>query len=199
MSLSLSAPDLGDTVQPDGTLKDTSEINWAFDADESIPFPAGQNAGNHTASSGSHAPDVMGDSIHRMTHLRCPSWHVLDALDVEAACPRPCTTKHKPPQDIHSQHVSRKVVIDVDDDDDDSDGDSNNGIATEPASEAMSEEYDTLRAMADADNQVCPSTAPTFIWNPHLCYLSGRNFQIEGGMHSRHMPHVCPSERLSPS
>ena len=199
MSLSLSAPDLGDAVQPDGTLKDTSEINWAFDADESIPFPAGQNAGNHTASSGSHAPDVMGDSIHRMTHLHRPSWHVLDALDVEAACPHPCMTKCKPPQDIHSRHVSWKVVIDVDDDNDDSNGDSNNGIATEPASEAMSEEYDTLRAMADADNQVCPSTAPTFIWNPHLCYLSGCNFQIKGGTHSRHMPHVCPSERLSPS
>ena len=163
MSLSLSAPDLGDAVQPDGTLKDTSEINWAFDADESIPFPAGQNAGNHTASSGSHAPDVMGDSIHRMTHLHRPSWHVLDALDVEAACPHPCMTKCKPPQDIHSRHVSWKVVIDVDDDNDDSNGDSNNGIATEPASEAMSEEYDTLRAMADADNQVCPSTAPTFV------------------------------------
>ena len=70
------------------------------------------------------------------------------------------------------------------DDNDDSDGDSDNGIATEPASEAMSEEYDTLRAMADADNQVCPSTAPTFVRNPHLCYLSGRNFQIEGGTHS---------------
>ena len=175
MSSSSSAPDLGDAVRPDGTLKDASEINWAFDADESIPFPAGQNAGDHTASSGSHAPDVMGDSIRRTTRLRRPSRHVLDALDAEAACPRPRTTKRKPPQDIPSRRVSRKVVIDVDDDDgndagdsdndddDDSDGDSDNGIATEPASEAMSEEYDTLRAMADADNQVCPSTAPTFV------------------------------------
>ena len=175
MSSSSSAPDLGDAVRPDGTLKDASEINWAFDADESIPFPAGQNAGDHTASSGSHAPDVMGDSIRRTTRLRRPSRRVLDALDAEAACPRPRTTKRKPPQDIPSRRVSRKVVIDVDDDDgndagdsdndddDDSDGDSDNGIATEPASEAMSEEYDTLRAMADADNQVCPSTAPTFV------------------------------------
>ena len=211
MSSSSSAPDLGDAVRPDGTLKHASEINWAFDADESIPFPAGQNAGDHTASLGSHAPDVMGDSICRTTRLCCPSRCVLDALDAEAACPRPRTTKRKPPQDIPSRRVSRKVVIDVDDDDgndagdsdndddDDSDGDSDNGIATEPASEAMSEEYDTLRAMADADNQVCPSTAPTFVRNPHLCYLSGCNFQIEGGTHSRHTPHVCPSERLSPS
>ena len=211
MSLSLSAPDLGDAVRPDGTLKDASEINWAFNADESIPFPAGQNTGDHPASLGSHAPDVMGDSICWTTCLCRPSWHVLDALDVEAACPRPCMTKCKPPQDIPSRRVSWKVVIDVDDDDsndagnsnddndNDSDSDSDNSIATEPASEAMSEEYDTLRAMADADNQVCPSTAPTFIRNPHLCYLSGRNFQIEGGTHSRHMPHVCPSERLSPS
>ena len=155
----------------------------------------------------------MGDSIRRTTRLHRPSRCVLDALDVEAACPHPRTTKRKPPQDIPSRCVSQKVVIDVDDDDsndagnsdndndndNDSDGDSDNSIATEPASEAMSEEYDTLRAMADADNQVCPSTAPTFVRNPHLCYLSGRNFQIEGGTHSRHTPHVCLSERLSPS
>ena len=117
----------------------------------------------------------MGDSIRWTTRLHHPSWHVLDALDMEAACPCPRTTKRKPPQDIPSQRVSRKVVIDVnnddgndashsdDDDNDDSDGDSDNGIATEAASEAMSEEYNTLRAMADADNQVCPSTAPTFV------------------------------------
>src|ERR1700744_4440432 len=99
MSSSSSAPDLGDAVRPDSTLKDASEINWAFNADESIPFPAGQNTGDHTASLGSHAPDVMGDSICWTTCLRCPSRRVLDARDAESACPHPRTTKCKPPQD----------------------------------------------------------------------------------------------------
>jgi hypothetical protein len=39
--MSSLAPELGDAVRPDGTLKDASEIIWSYDADESIPFPLG--------------------------------------------------------------------------------------------------------------------------------------------------------------
>jgi hypothetical protein len=169
--MSSPAHDLGGAVRANGTLKDASEITWAFDADESIPFPAGQ-------ISGGDAPAEMGASVRRTTHIARPSRRVLEALEAEEAAR---SAKHKPPCGSPRRCVSRKAAINVDDDDsnfrkvavnvDDDDGndacnsnsdsDINNGITTQPPTEVMSDDFEALKAMADADNQVRPSTALT--------------------------------------
>lgn len=94
--MSPSASDLGDAVRPDGTLKDASEITWTYDADESVPFPAGQNS---AASSGRHVPAEMGAGIRRTTRVSHPSRRVLEALEAEEAEAHVTrTTKRKPPR-----------------------------------------------------------------------------------------------------
>ncbi len=57
--MSLIAPNLGDAVHPDGTLKDASEIIWSYDADDSIPFPLDSLFGMCLASSCGPAPAIM--------------------------------------------------------------------------------------------------------------------------------------------
>ena len=57
----------GDAVQPDGTLKDASEMTWNYDADESIPFPSGSTSVAPLPSSGSHAPATMVAGVCQTT------------------------------------------------------------------------------------------------------------------------------------
>jgi hypothetical protein len=169
--MSSPAHDLGGTVRANGTLKDASEIMWTFDADESIPFPAGQ-------ISGDDAPAEMGASIHQTTHITHPSWCILEALEAEEATH---STKRKPPCGSPSHHIFRKAAVNVDDnnsnirkvavntgDDNgndacnsDSNSDVDNGITTQPPTEVMSNDFEALKVMANADNQVRPSTALT--------------------------------------
>lgn len=174
-------------------------MTWTFDADESIPFPAGQISGSHTTSLGSRVPAEMGTSVRRTTRVSHPSRRVLEALEAEeaeATAHVARTTKRKPPHGSPTRRVLRKLVVNVDDDngndacDSNSDSDSDNGIATGPATEAMSDDYGALKAMADADNQVSPSTSLTFEWRPHLCHFSGCDLQIQEGSHGRSTPHV---------
>jgi hypothetical protein len=60
--MSSLAPELGDAVRPDGTLKDASEIIWSYDADESIPFPLGST---HSILSTRLSPATMVGGVHR--------------------------------------------------------------------------------------------------------------------------------------
>jgi hypothetical protein len=199
-TMSSPAHNLGGAVRADGTLKDASEITWNFDADESIPFPAGQ-------ISGGHAPAEMGASVRRTTRIAHPSRRVLEALEEAEEAAR--SAKRKPPCGSPRRRVSRKAAINVDDDDsnfqkvavnvDDDDGndacnsnsdsDIDNGITTQPPTEVMSDDFEALKAMADADNQVRPSTALTSMGPSFLIPFRLRRINPRRP-HSRPMPHV---------
>lgn len=170
----------GDAVRPDGTLKDASEMTWNYDADESIPFPSGSTSVAPLPSSGSHAPATMVAGVRRTTRVSKPSRRVLEAAEASnALLSQRLAAKRKAPSDSLQRRVSRKIVINVDDEGaDTSSGDedasaegedvvsededaatnadiddaSDGGTTTEPGT---SDDYEALKAMADADNLVC--------------------------------------------
>ena len=147
MSSSSIAPDLGDAVQPDGTLKDTSEIIWSYDADESLPFPPSDSvSGVQTAILAQCAPAMMVAGARRTTRLHRPSQRALEAAETTpsgSASTKPGAKRKAPSNSIPNHCITHKVVVDVNDDD---------GATTEPAED----DYESIKAMADTDNQVCP-------------------------------------------
>ncbi|KAF8274715.1 hypothetical protein EI94DRAFT_1695843 [Lactarius quietus] len=144
-------PAFGDTVQPDGMLKDASEMDWTFNADESIPFPSTKASSGHTSSSGSpaHAEKVVG--VCWTTWVSCPSWHVHEEVEsaTSTAATGICPPKCSAPHDSSGHWVMKKPAINVDD----SDSASNGSTTTEPATEPALDDYEVLKAMPDANNQ----------------------------------------------
>jgi hypothetical protein len=157
--MSSFAPDVGDAVRPDGTLKDASEINWSYDADESIPFPSD----NASGPSSGHAPATVVASVRRTTRISRPSRRVLDALEAEAAesasrAPAQNARKRKAISPLPDQRAHKNVVNVISDNDSDNGNNSNNnsdgGTPSPPPTEPASDDYESLQAMADADNLV---------------------------------------------
>ena len=77
---------LGDAVRSDGTLKDTSEIIWSYDADKSIPFPSGNNA-HSSPPSGGHAPPtaITAHAVRRTSRISRPCRRYLEEDEVKSA------------------------------------------------------------------------------------------------------------------
>ena len=147
--------DLGDAVRSDGTLKDASKIVWNYDADDSIPFPSEVGSTSHLSSSSTseHGPATVVAAVHRTTCKSRPSWRVLEELEAaEVASSAPASKssgiKRKAASTLSNCRVMRKVI-------DISDGDSDDGSPTLPPTEPASDDYESLKAMADADNRVC--------------------------------------------
>jgi hypothetical protein len=192
--MSSFAPD-GDAVRPDGTLKDASKIIWSYDADESIPFPLGSASGSH---SGSHTPATNVAGVHRTTRISCPSQRY-----IEEAEPAPSASvrkffgiKRKATSNLPDHGAARKKIADAVDDDAGGDA-SDNGTTTAPPTESVSDDYESLRAMADANNQVC---SPHHSLSNHVIIsISVGDLQIPGGAYCRRTHHFRPGQRICPS
>ena len=166
-----SASNLGDVVRSDGTLKDASEIIWSYDADESIPFPSGDNAHSSPPSSG-HAPatPVTAHAVCQTSHVSRPCQCYLEEDEVESASSTitlktssvKCKATSDPPSATH------KIVINMVSDD----GSSNSRAPSPslPPTEPASDNYEVLQAMADTDNQV---------HSPKLLILLAFSFQLQ--------------------
>ena len=173
MSLS-SFTGFGDAVQPDGTLKDASEIVWTYDDDESIPFPSEGSASDPPSSSTTmHAPATVVAAVRRTTRISRPSRRVLEELEaaeLASSAPASSGVKRKAASTLHRttlpNHRATHKVVDVV-----SDGDSDDGTPSHPPTELASDDYESLQAMADADHQVCVyslSFPPRSHLNPRL-------------------------------
>ncbi|KAF8257100.1 hypothetical protein EI94DRAFT_1819044 [Lactarius quietus] len=149
-----SVPAFGDTVCPDGTLKDASEMEWPYDADEGIPYPSSKASHSRAHSSSSPTPAETVASVCWMTRISHPSWCVRE--EAESAPSAAATSMHPPkcsaPHGSSDCRPTKKSVINVDNGDSDDSGDSNGGTTTEPATELASDDFKVLKAMADADN-----------------------------------------------
>ena len=137
---------------------------WSYDANDTIPFPTDTAVGGDPAA-----------GLRRTSRISCPSWCVLkeyESASGAAASTRPAT-KRKAPHNLNTItcYVSKKVCIDVDDNDDKDGNPSSDdgGAATEPATEPTSDDYEALKAMANADNTVHSLSPLSFTLYPHLC------------------------------
>ena len=156
--MSSFASDLRDAVQPDGMLKDTSKIDWPFDPDDSIPFPSHNPSGSHSSSSGGLTPAIVVASVQWTTRLSCPSQHVLDELEAAEAAGSASSAsgvnrKCKAIKALPDQRSCKNVVHIVSNDDGDDKGE--NRTPSPPPTEPASDDYESLQAMANAENQVC--------------------------------------------
>ena len=179
--MSSSISDVGDALRPDGTLKDASEILWHYDEDESIAFPL-DSTSIHPSSSGNHSPAMIVPDVRRSSRILRPSQRALAAAETcssttastgmhpgvkrkargDASEPDPCS--------------SSKVINNLDDNDS-----SEGGALTEP-----DDDYDSIQAMADADNQVCLlKYHPHFHQSLYLLHISGCNLQTPSRAHCR--------------
>jgi hypothetical protein len=154
--MSSFAPDIGDAVRPDSTLKDTSEINWSYDADKSIPFPLD----NASGPSSGHALATVVASVQRTTRISHPSRHILNALEAEAAelasrAPAQNACKCKAISPLPDRRAHKNVVNVISDNNNNSNDNSDGGTPSPPPTEPASDNYKSLQAMADADNLVC--------------------------------------------
>jgi hypothetical protein len=154
--MSSFAPDVGDAVRPDGTLKDASEINWSYNADESIPFPSD----NASGPSSGHTLATVVASVRRTTRISHPSQHILDALEAEAAesasrAPAQNACKRKAISPLPDRHAHKNVINVISNNNNNSNNNSDGGTPSPPPTELASDNYESLQAMADTDNLVC--------------------------------------------
>jgi hypothetical protein len=181
--MSPSFSDLGDAVRPDGTLKDASEILWQYNEDESLPSPS-DSASMLPPSSGSHSPATIVADVCRSSCVFCPSQQALEAAETSSSAPAStgtCLGKRKAQaDDIKPEHRATKVIVALDDSDDDS----KDAPPTEPNTEPE-DDYESIKAMADTDNEVRCSH-PHFPWNGlTFMSLAGCNLQTPSRAHRR--------------
>jgi hypothetical protein len=181
---SLLVPE-GDAVRLDGTLKDASEMTWSYDPDKSIPFPLGSTSVNST-SSAMAAPAVTAVGVCRTTRVIRPcQWYLDDgAAEASSTHRKHLGAKCKASSNDLQHCVAHKVVIDVDKDpasegeDEDStsedeeaasNADINRSSDSSTTTEPGSDDYKSLQAMADADNEVC---SPSLFLLTHFLLIS---------------------------
>ena len=136
-------------------------MTWSYDANDTIPFPT-DNAVDSDPAAG----------LCWTSHISRPSRCVLEEYELAsgAAASMHPATKHKAPPNTISQHVLKKICINVDNNNDkygDPSSD-NSSDATEPATEPMSNNYEALKAMANADNMVHSLFPLPVALYPHL-------------------------------
>ena len=155
LTMPSSTDNLGEAVQSESTLKDTSEIVWSYDADDSIPFPAGSTSASLPVSASRHAPATVVASVCQTTRVIQPCRRYLEDNDVESRLAPNCKTsgaKRKAANMLINPQATRRTINVVSDDD--CDGESDSGTPSPPPTELASDNYESLKAMADADNQV---------------------------------------------
>ena len=139
-------------------------MTWSYDADDSIPFPTDTAVGGDPAA-----------GLHQTSCISCPSRCILKEYESAsgATASTRTATKRKALHNLNTitHYVSKKVCINVDDDDnkDGNPSSDNGGAATEPATEPTSDDYEALKAMANADNTVRSLSPLSFALYPHLC------------------------------
>jgi hypothetical protein len=145
-----TSSELGEALQPDSTLKDVSEINWSFDTDDSLPFPDASGDPSGMPAPGKAVP-------HRTACISCPTPRYRQDDGSECAstthvCNQPAAKRKAPSDDPDpDRHVARKVVINLDGE---SDNDSDQDTLSVPPPELAEDDYESIKAMVDADNQV---------------------------------------------
>jgi hypothetical protein len=122
---------------------------WSYDADESISFPSGVASPPVLSC---HAPAAIVAGARRTARTHRPSLRALEAAEASSSALDPRAKRKAPSDPDQDRRVTRKVIADVDDDDSDT---GNDGATTEPATELADDEYESIKAMADADSQVC--------------------------------------------
>jgi hypothetical protein len=168
-TMSSFAPD-GDAVQLDGTLKDASEITWFYNANESIPFPSGSASASHS----SHAPATTVAGVCRTTRIICPSRHYIKEAEVTESASSTSVRKYfgvkrKATSNLPDHRAACKKITDAVDNAAAGDA-SDNATTTAPPTELTSDDYESLKAMANADNLVCSPR--------HLIFQSHYNFNL---------------------
>lgn len=123
-------------------------MTWTFDADEAIPFPSGTASGTGLVLPSLTSPSVAIAGVRRTTRTICPCSRYLDGLDSPSIAIR--AKRKAPPSDDQEddRRVERKIENSLDDDA------SAHGTTTEVATELAEDDYESIQAMADADNQV---------------------------------------------
>jgi hypothetical protein len=156
--MSSLAPELGDAVRPDGTLKDASEIIWSYDADELIPFPLGST---HSILSTRLSPATMVGGVRwTSSRIHRPSQRALEAAEASSSTRdgKRLGIKRKASGNCLDDRGPRRGLVDVDVVNVDDTGVYDNGASdaeTRPPTEPASDnDYEALRAMADTDNAV---------------------------------------------
>jgi hypothetical protein len=115
--MSSLAPELGDAVRPDGTLKDASEIIWSYDTDESILFPLGSTSGSHSIPSTRLSPVTMVGGVHRTSsRVHHPSQCALEAAEASSSTRdgRRSGIKRKASGNCLDNRRPRRGLVDVD-------------------------------------------------------------------------------------
>ena len=132
------------------------EIVWSYDADDSAPFPSGSTSASLPISASGRAPAKVVASVRRTTCVIHPCHRYLEEDDEAELHSAPtCKTsgvKCKAASTLVNRRATRKTINVVSDDD--SDGESDGGTSSPPPMELTSDDYESLKAMADADNQV---------------------------------------------
>jgi hypothetical protein len=164
--MSSLAPELGDAVRPDSTLKDASEIIWSYDTDESILFPLGSTSGSHSIPSTRLSPAMMvGGACQTSSCVHRPSQRALEVAEASSStCDgRWSGIKRKVSGDCLNNRGPCRGLVDVDvgnmddigvDDTSVDDNGTSNAETWPPMEPASNNNYEALRAMADTDNVV---------------------------------------------
>ena len=156
---------LSDAVWSDGTLKDTSEIIWSYNADESIPFPSGGNP-HGSPPSGRHAQatTVTTHVVHQTFHISWSCWHI-EEDKVESApsaiTPKTSGVKHEASSNAPGHCATCKIIIKMVSD---NSSDDRALSLSPPPTKPADNDYEALWAMRDADNRVC---SPQFLSSSH--------------------------------
>ena len=159
------------------------EIVWSYDADDSAPFPSGSTSASLPISASGRAPAKVVASVRRTTCVIHPCHRYLEEDDEAELHSAPtCKTsgvKCKAASTLVNRRATRKTINVVSDDD--SDGESDGGTSSPPPTELASDDYESLKAMADADNQVRSVT-------PQLSDIYSSNLRLQTPNPGRSVP-----------
>jgi hypothetical protein len=181
-----NSSDLGCAVRSDGTLKDASEIDWSFDRsdDEALSIPslssrpsaAAKVSGSsgpelHPFFSGTLRPATFSAGQRRSGRATRPSNRIVNpdnamGVSAVAAGKRKASSSTTSTRNVKPKP---KIVSVLSEDEEDEEDDSYTApalteVPTDIDEEADNEEYEALKAMADADHKV----STTFISVTHL-------------------------------
>jgi hypothetical protein len=147
---------LGHTLRPDGTLKDASEMTWTFDADEALPFPSDTMSGSGITLPCLPSPARGISGVRQTTRISRLPYRFRHGLDSpsDPVQAHGVTKRKAPPSDDQDdgRRVARKTKTN-EDGDTSADG-TTTEVATEVATEPAEDDYESIKAMADADHQV---------------------------------------------
>ena len=165
----------------DGSLKDASEMEWSYDKDETLPFPAPESTVDeqvvaptvHPFFTGAAAPAQIVGGARRSVRTHRPSRRVLEAMpnseDQAGPSSGNARGKRKAAVAPSGRRISRKVVTDTDDEvsnGEASDGEASDCTASDSDASITTEDinvdnagvdsatYQHLQEMADADHKV---------------------------------------------